>query len=71
MMSLVYTSTIGGLLSLAPNIVPITTVFGIMGLFDIPLNPGTATVAVIAIGIAIDDTIHLLSTYAQESRKTG
>lgn len=71
MMSLVYTSTIGGLLSLAPNIVPITTVFGIMGLFDIPLNPGTATVAVIAIGIAIDDTIHLLSTYAQESRKTA
>lgn len=70
MMSLVYTSFIGGLLSLAPNIVPIVIVFGIMGMFNIPLNPGTATVAVIAIGIAIDDTIHLLSTYAQESRRT-
>ncbi len=70
MMSLVYTSFIGGLLALAPNIVPIVIVFGLMGLFGIPLNPGTATVAVIAIGIAIDDTIHLLSTYAQESRKT-
>ncbi|OSQ36062.1 MMPL family transporter [Thalassospira sp. MCCC 1A01428] len=70
MMSLVYTSTIGGLLSLIPNIIPIVIVFGIMGMFDIPLNPGTATVAVIAIGIAIDDTIHLLSSYAHESRLT-
>tara|TARA_R110001583_G_scaffold7571_1_gene37402 strand:- start:77740 stop:80559 length:2820 start_codon:yes stop_codon:yes gene_type:complete len=70
MMSLVYTSTIGGLLSLVPNIIPIIIVFGIMGMFDIPLNPGTATVAVIAIGIAIDDTIHLLSSYAHESRLT-
>ena len=70
MMSLVYTSLTGGLLSLVPNIIPIAIVFGVMGLFDIPLNPGTATVAVIAIGIAIDDTIHLLSTYAQESRRT-
>ncbi|RCK40565.1 hypothetical protein TH25_24505 [Thalassospira profundimaris] len=70
MMSLVYTSTIGGILSLVPNIIPIVIVFGIMGMFDIPLNPGTATVAVIAIGIAIDDTIHLLSSYAQESRQT-
>ncbi|MBP5857883.1 MMPL family transporter [Marivibrio halodurans] len=70
MMSLVYTSLTGGLLSLVPNVIPIAIVFGVMGLFDIPLNPGTATVAVIAIGIAIDDTIHLLSTYAQESRRT-
>ncbi|MFA7431074.1 MAG: MMPL family transporter [Rhodospirillaceae bacterium] len=70
MMSLVYTSFIGGLLSLVPNIIPIVIVFGIMGMFDIPLNPGTATVAVIAIGIAIDDTIHLLSSYAHESRLT-
>lgn len=71
MMSLVYTSTIGGVLSLVPNVVPIIVVFGIMGIFDIPLNPGTATVAVIAIGIAIDDTIHLLSSYAYESRRTA
>ncbi len=70
-MSLVYTSVIGGLLSLAPNVVPIVIVFGLMGLFGIPLNPGTATVAVIAIGIAVDDTIHLLASYAQESRLTA
>ena len=37
--------------------------FGLMGLLDIPLNPGTAMVAVIAIGIAIDGTIHLFSRY--------
>lgn len=70
MMSLVYTSLIGGVLSLIPNIVPIVMTFGLMGLLNIPINPGTATVAVIAIGIAIDDTIHLLSFYAGESRRT-
>ncbi|MDQ7090965.1 MAG: cyclic nucleotide-binding domain-containing protein [Methylococcales bacterium] len=45
--------------------------FGTMGLLGIPLNPGTAIVAVIAIGIAIDDTIHILSTYNKECRIDG
>jgi hypothetical protein len=69
-MSLVYGSMIGGFLSLVPNILPIIMVLGVMGIFNIPLNPGTATVAVIAIGIAIDDTIHLLSSYTYESHRT-
>lgn len=70
-MSIVYSSLVGGFLSLVPNILPIIAVLGIMGLFGIPLNPGTATVAVIAIGIAIDDTIHLLSSYTHESLRTA
>jgi hypothetical protein len=44
--------------------------FGTMGLLGIPLNPGTAMVAVIAIGIAIDGTIHLLSRYNELCRRT-
>jgi len=39
-----------------------------MGLFGIPLNPGTATVAAIAVGIAIDDTIHLMTRYGDICR---
>ena len=39
--------------------------FGLMGLLGIPLNPGTAMVAVIAVGIAIDGTIHLLARYQE------
>ena len=32
-----------------------------MGLLDIPLNTATALIAAVAIGIAVDDTIHFLS----------
>ena len=39
--------------------------FGLMGFLKIPLNPGTAMVAVIAVGIAIDGTIHLLARYQE------
>ena len=68
-MTLLYSSIKVGLISLVPNLVPVVYNFGVMGLFDIPLNPGTATVAAIAVGIAIDDTIHLLTTYGAASRK--
>jgi len=54
-----------------PAVVPIILMFGVMGLLDIPLNPGTAMVAVIAIGIAIDGTIHLFSRYNDLCRRTA
>ena len=68
-MTLLYSSIKVGLISLVPNLVPVVYNFGVMGLLDIPLNPGTATVAAIAVGIAIDDTIHMLTTYGAASRK--
>ena len=68
MMSILFTSWRGGAISLVPNLLPIAWVFGLMAIFEIPINPGTATVAVIAIGIAIDDTIHLLTKFNEESR---
>jgi uncharacterized protein len=70
-MSAMFTSFKGGFISLVPAIIPITLMFGIMGFFDIPLNPGTAMVAVIAIGIAIDGTIHLLARYNELCRRTS
>ncbi len=68
-MTLLYSSVQVGLISLVPNLIPVIYNFGVMGLLDIPLNPGTATVAAIAVGIAIDDTIHMLTTYGEASRK--
>jgi predicted RND superfamily exporter protein len=52
-----------GLLSLIPNVFPILTTFGIMGLAGIPLDTGTVMIASVALGIAVDDTIHVLSAY--------
>jgi len=70
-MSAMFTSFKGGLISMVPSLIPVILMFGVMGLLDIPLNPGTAMVAVIAIGIAIDSTIHLLSRYNKLSRSVG
>ena len=39
-----------------------------MGFLGVPLNPGTAMVAAIAIGVAVDDTVHLMTRFGQESR---
>ncbi|MEG3619535.1 MMPL family transporter [Magnetovibrio sp. PR-2] len=68
-MTTLYTSIVAGVISLVPNLIPVVFNFGVMGLFEIPLNPGTATVAAIAVGIAIDDTIHLMTRYAEICRQ--
>ena len=70
-MSAMFTSFKGGAIAMVPAVIPIAMMFGIMGLLDIPLNPGTAMVAVIAIGIAIDGTIHLLARYSELCRRTS
>jgi hypothetical protein len=54
-----------GLLSLLPNLFPIALNFGIMGLFGIPLNTATALIAAVALGMAVDNTIHFLVIYSK------
>jgi predicted RND superfamily exporter protein len=70
-MIFLYSSVTAGLVSMIPNLIPILVMFGTMGLLAIPLNSTTALVAVIALGIAIDDTIHIFSTYNREVRVDG
>jgi hypothetical protein len=50
-----------GLISIIPNLFPIILNFGIMGALDVPLDTATALISAVAIGIAVDDTIHFLS----------
>ncbi len=57
-----------GLVSLIPNLIPILMTFGVMVLLGIEINPATAMVASIAIGVAIDDTTHLLTRFNAESK---
>jgi hypothetical protein len=64
--SLLFMSLKAGFLSLIPNAVPIVCVYGLMGLLGIPLNMSTAMVATIAIGIAVDDTVHHMVTYSRQ-----
>ncbi len=58
-----------GGLSLVPNIVPMLTLYGVMGLLGIPLNTGTAMIATMGIGIAVDDTVHHMVTYSRQLKR--
>jgi predicted RND superfamily exporter protein len=47
------------LICMIPNLSPIVLIFIIMGIFGIWLDMATAMIASVAVGIAIDDTIHI------------
>lgn len=64
--ALLFMSVRASILSLIPNVIPVLLNFGLMGLLGIPLNTGTALVATVAIGIAVDDTVHHMITYARQ-----
>ncbi len=60
-----------GLISLIPNIPPVAAVFGIMGWFGISLDAVTVFAATVAIGLAVDNTIHFLTQLKREIRLSG
>lgn len=69
--SVLFLSFKAGLVGMVANVVPILFNFGLMGWLGIPLNTGTCMVAAIALGIAVDDTIHFMVRYQRELRHTN
>ena len=59
-----------GLLAMVPNVVPVVIFFGILGAGAAPLSIPTSLIGSIALGIAIDDTMHFLVAY-QKQRRSG
>ncbi|MEZ5489372.1 MAG: MMPL family transporter [Gammaproteobacteria bacterium] len=59
-----------GLLSVIPNLLPATIVFGAWGLFVGQLDPFVMMLFSISIGLVVDDTVHLLTHYL-DGRKSG
>ena len=49
-----------GLFSMIPNVAPIAFGLAFMGIAGIPLDPGTAMIASIALGLVVDDSVHFL-----------
>ena len=54
-----------GLMSMLPNVLPIGLVFGFMAWGDIPVDVGTLITASVALGIAVDGTLHLMTWYRE------
>ncbi|WP_182871121.1 efflux RND transporter permease subunit [Rhodopirellula sp. JC639] len=52
-----------GVVSMIPNMFPVLLVFGLMGHFGRLVDIGTMMTASVAMGVAVDDTIHFLSWF--------
>ncbi len=52
-----------GMLAMIPNLVPIGLTLGLMGIFGMPLDAFSLLVGGIALGLAVDDTIHFMHNY--------
>jgi hypothetical protein len=58
-----------GVVALAPAGIVLAWTFGTMALTGIPLNPVTATLAALSIGIAVPFTIHVTSRFVEERQQ--
>jgi predicted RND superfamily exporter protein len=69
-MSLLFLSVKVGFIAMVPNIVPIVIFFGVLGWSHVTLNIGTSIIAAIALGIAVDNTIHFMVRFNRELQVT-
>ncbi|MHC4392918.1 MAG: efflux RND transporter permease subunit, partial [Planctomycetota bacterium] len=69
-MFLLFRSVRIGLISMVPNVLPIVWCYGLMAFVDVPLSTGTSVIAAMALGIVVDDTVHMLARY-QDVRRRG
>jgi len=60
-----------GLLAMIPNLLPIILALGVMGFLEIPLNTYNLIGGSIAIGLAVDDTIHFFHNFRRYYLETG
>jgi predicted RND superfamily exporter protein len=52
-----------GLIAMAPNVFPVIVNFGVMGLVGIRLDAATMMIASLSLGIAVDNTIHMVVAF--------
>jgi predicted RND superfamily exporter protein len=71
MMIVTFRSFTVGMISMLPNLAPVLLTLGAMGWLGIPLDYNKITIAAVAIGIAVDDTIHMVLRYRHEFEVHG
>lgn len=60
-----------GLIAMIPNLLPIILVMGVMGLTGMPLDAFTMLIGSIALGLAVDDTVHFMHNFQRYYRQSG
>ena len=59
------------LIGVIPNFIAAFFILGVIGIFEIPLDMMTITIAAITIGIAVDNSIHYIYRFKEEFSKLG
>lgn len=70
-MLLIFRSFKIAVVAMIPNLLPLLIILALMGWMRIPFNIGTSLTVCVAIGIAVDDTIHFMSRYFHDLRRTN
>ncbi|MBW2418722.1 MAG: MMPL family transporter [Deltaproteobacteria bacterium] len=60
-----------GLVSMIPNLTPVIVTLGVMGWFGIPLEVFTMLIGSIALGLAVDDTVHFMHNFRRYFEWSG
>jgi len=60
-----------GLTAMVPNVAPVVFTMGLMGWCGIPLDAFTLLIGSIAIGLAVDDTIHFMHNFRKYYEQMG
>ncbi len=68
LVSLIYRSPLFGLIAIFPLSMSLVMMFGLMGIFSIPLDIGSSLVCGVAFGIGIDYSIHIIEAYLRHLR---
>ncbi len=68
-MVFVLKDVLAGILSMVPNFLPVISVFGLISWFGQRVDVGTMVTASVALGIAVDGTLHLLTWFRNGLRK--
>ncbi len=68
---LVARSFAGGMVAMLPNVLPVLVVFGAIGWIGINIDVGSMMTASVALGVAVDDTVHYLNWFREELNKHG
>ena len=71
LLMLVSRGFLAGMVAMLPNILPVLAIFGAMGWLMVPIDIGSMMAASIALGVAVDDTIHYLTWFRHELNETG
>ncbi len=60
-----------GIVAMIPNVFPVVLIFGAMGHAEMLVDIGTMMCASVAMGVAVDDTIHFLTWFRIGMREDG